>query len=266
MQEATGTVNRRNAFFDGWKDFFFQIYQVYRFILRFFKEVFAPPYEWREIINQCYEVGCKALPLISLTGFITGIVFTKQSRPSLSEFGATSWLPSLVAIAIIRALAPLVTSLIVAGKVGSSIGAELGSMKVSDQINAMEITATNPFNYLVVSRVLACTITLPVLVMYSGVVSLLGSYVNVHGHELTSLSAFLHDAFSKISFLDLYSSTCKSAFYGFTIGIISCYKGYHADKGTVGVGRAANQAVVFSMVSIFLEETVIVQFINSFLR
>ena len=124
--------------------FFEGIYLVGCFISRFFKELFMPPYEWKEIIRQCYEVGCKTLPLISLTGFITGIVFTKQSRPSLSEFGATSWLPSLVSIAIIRALAPLVTSLIMAGKVGSSIGAELGSMKVSEQIDAMEITATNP--------------------------------------------------------------------------------------------------------------------------
>jgi len=246
--------------------FFEGIYLVGCFISRFFKELFIPPYEWKEIIRQCYEVGCKTLPLISLTGFITGIVFTKQSRPSLSEFGATSWLPSLVSIAIIRALAPLVTSLIMAGKVGSSIGAELGSMKVSEQIDAMEITATNPFKYLVVSRVLACTCMLPLLVLYSGTVSLLGSYINIHAMELTSYRAFLHEAFAKISFLDLFSSIIKSSLYGFTIGIISCYKGYNASNGTVGVGKAANQAVVFSMFAIFLEETIVVQFINSFLR
>ncbi len=256
---------RRNVFsFLG--DFFLGIYQLSLFTLRFFKEAFRPPFEWKEVINQCYEVGCKTLPLITLTGFITGIVFTKQSRPSLSEFGAVSWLPSLVAIAIIRALAPLVTSLIMAGKVGSNIGAELGSMKVSEQIDAMEMTATNPYKFLVVTRVLACTFMLTLLVLYSAFVSMLGAYLNVHQNEATSLPAFMHAAFEKISFLDIFSSFIKSALYGFTVGIISCYQGWNASKGTVGVGKAANQAVVLSMFVIFLEETVVVQFVNSFLR
>lgn len=266
MNKGINNLEASGGFVQFLKEFFTGIYDVHRFIIRFFKELVLPPYEGKEILKQCYEIGCKALPLVTLTGFITGIVFTKQSRPSLSEFGASSWLPSLVTIAIIRALAPLVTSLIMAGKVGSSIGAELGSMKVSEQIDAMEITATNPFKFLVVSRVLGCTLMVPILVIYSAAIGLLGSYINVHSHELSSWTAFLHDAFSKISFLDLYSSTIKSGIYGFTIGIISCYKGYHASKGTVGVGKAANQAVVFAMIAIFLEETVIVQFINSFLR
>src|SRR5215831_13926128 len=124
--------------------FFVNIYNVYKFILDFFKEVFVPPYEFREVTRQCYEIGCKSVPIITLTAFITGIVFTKQSRPSLSEFGAKSWLPSLISIAIIRALAPLITALICAGKVGSNIGAELGSMRVTEQIDAMEVSATNP--------------------------------------------------------------------------------------------------------------------------
>ena len=266
MNTETGQPTPRAGIISAFRSFFAGIYQMYRFSLRFFKEVFIPPYEWREVVNQCYEVGCKTLPLITLTGFITGLVFTKQSRPSLSEFGATSWLPSLVAIAIIRALAPLVTALIMAGKVGSNIGAELGSMKVSEQIDAMEMTATNPYKFLVVSRVLACTFMLPILVMFSGCLSMLGAYLNVHTNELTSFRAFLHDAFSKISFLDIFSSFIKSGIYGFTIGIVSCYQGYNASNGTVGVGKAANQAVVISMFVIFLEETVIVQFVNSFLR
>jgi phospholipid/cholesterol/gamma-HCH transport system permease protein len=127
--------------------FFIDLYSDFQFIGRFFKELFTPPYEFKEIVKQCYEVGYKSLFLITLTGFITGLVFTKQSRPSLSEFGATSWLPSLVAIAIIRALAPLVTALICAGKVGSNIAAELGSMKVTEQIDAMEVSATNPLSF-----------------------------------------------------------------------------------------------------------------------
>ena len=118
-------------------NFFVDIYNVYQFIIKFFKEVFFPPFEFKEIINQCYLIGFKSLPLISLTGFIIGVVFTKQSRPSLAAFGASSWLPSLVSIAIIRTMAPLVTGLIAAGKIGSIIGAELGSMKVTEQIDAM---------------------------------------------------------------------------------------------------------------------------------
>jgi len=266
MDKEAKQLQPAGNIFTGLGNFFSGIYKVHIFILRFFKEVFIPPYEWKEVINQCYEVGCKTLPLITLTGFITGIVFTKQSRPSLLEFGAASWLPSLVTIAIVRALAPLVTSLIMAGKVGSNIGAELGSMKVSEQIDAMEMTATNPFKFLVVSRVLACTCMLPLLVMYSGAISLLGAYLNVHTNELTSYRAFLHEAFAKISFLDILSSFIKSGIYGFTVGIISCYKGYNASNGTVGVGKAANQAVVMSMFAIFLEETIVVQFVNSFLR
>src|SRR3546814_16799787 len=116
--------------------------------MRFFREVFRPPYEFKEIIRQCYEIGWKSLPLISLTGFITGIVFTNQSRPSLADFGATSWLPALISIAIIRALAPLVTALIAAGKVGSNIGAEMGSMKVTEPIAAMEVSGPHPCKFL----------------------------------------------------------------------------------------------------------------------
>ncbi len=242
--------------------FFTGLYSASQFVIRFFKEVFTPPYEGKEIIRQCYEIGYNSLPLISLTGFITGLVFTKQSRPSLSDFGATSWLPSLVAIAIIKALAPLVTALIAAGKVGSNIGAEIGSMKVTEQIDAMEVSAVNPFKFLVVSRVLATTITIPVLVCYTGFVAMLGSYLNVHTNEMTSFVSFFEQAFEKISFLDIFTSLTKAIVYGFTIGIVGCYQGYHATSGTEGVGKAANASVVVSMFLIFVEEILIVQIAN----
>jgi len=244
--------------------FFIDLYSAFQFIGRFFKELFTPPYEFKEIIKQCYEVGYKSLFLITLTGFITGLVFTKQSRPSLSEFGATSWLPSLVAIAIIRALAPLVTALICAGKVGSNIAAELGSMKVTEQIDAMEVSATNPFKFLVVSRVLATTLMIPMLMCYTGFVGMMGAYVNVHQNEMTSYITFFQQAFEKISFLDIFASLIKSIVYGFTIGIVGCYKGFHATNGTEGVGKAANSSVVLSMFLIFIEEILIVQITNSF--
>ncbi|MEO9003299.1 MAG: ABC transporter permease, partial [Ginsengibacter sp.] len=190
--------------------FFIELDSALQFIIRFFKELFKPPYEFREIIKQCYEVGYKSLFLITLTGFITGLVFTKQSRPSLAEFGATSWLPSLVAIAILRALAPLVTALICAGKVGSNIAAELGSMKVTEQIDAMEVSAVNPFKFLVVSRVLATSLMIPMLMCYTGFVAMLGAYLNVHQNEMTSFTTFFQQAFEKISFLDIFSSLIKS--------------------------------------------------------
>jgi phospholipid/cholesterol/gamma-HCH transport system permease protein len=242
--------------------FFTEVSGIFKFAVRFFKEGFVPPYEFKELIRQCYNVGYKSLALISLTGFITGLVFTKQSRPSLSEFGATSWLPSLVAIAVIRALAPLITALICSGKVGSNIGAELGSMKVTEQIDAMEVSPADPFRFLVVTRVLATTLMMPILMMYTAFVALMGSYLDVHLNEQTSYAAFLQNAFGRITFLDFNASLIKAIVYGFTIGIVSCYKGYYTTKGTEGVGRAANSSVVLSMFLVFIEEILIVQITN----
>ena len=255
-------TNRKYIFSKGIDQYFIGVKSAYSFVALFFKEAFKRPFHFREVLNQSFEVGLKSLPLITLTGFIVGVVFTKQSRPSLEDFGAASWLPSLIGIAIVRALGPLVTALICAGKVGSSIGAELGSMKVSEQIDAMEVSAINPFKYLVVTRVLATTITIPVLAMYCSCVGLYGSYVNVHSEETTSLVTFYQSAFSSISFLDIFTSVAKAIIYGFTIGIVGAYKGFNATQGTRGVGKAANQAVVLSMFLIFLEELVIVQVAN----
>ncbi|WP_051359679.1 MlaE family ABC transporter permease [Adhaeribacter aquaticus] len=236
---------------------------IHFFIVRFFREVFFPPYEFKEIVRQCYEVGVKSLPLISLTGFIIGIVFTNQSRVSLAEFGATSWLPALISIAIVRALAPLVTALIAAGRVGSSIGAELGSMKVTEQIDAMEVSATNPFKFLVVTRVLATTFMTPALMMYVVFVALMGGYFNVHKNELTSFTAYFVQVFNAITFLDIFSSIIKSFVFGFTIGIVGCYKGYNSSKGTEGVGKAANSSVVTAMFLVFIEELLALQIIHA---
>lgn len=243
-------------------EYFLGVYKAFQFVLRFFREAFRSPFYFREITHQCFELGIKALPLISLTGFITGIVFTKNSRPSLEEFGATSWLPSLITIAIVRALGSLVTALICAGKVGSSIGAELGSMRVTEQIDAMEVSAVNPFKYLVVTRVIATTITVPILSFYCGMVALMGSFLSVYANESASIEMFFLNGFSTITYLDVFASMIKSTIFGFTIGIIGCYKGFNAMQGTVGVGRAANQAVVVSMFMIFIEEVIIVQVTN----
>jgi phospholipid/cholesterol/gamma-HCH transport system permease protein len=264
-QESPGSETKSNDPVQGrLTRFFLLIYRVFHFIARFFKEAFLPPYESKEIINQFFEVGIRSLSIITLTGFITGLVFTKQSRSSLAEFGATSWLPSLMAIAILRALAPLVTALIIAGKVGSNMGAELGSMKVTEQIEAMEVSSTNPFKFLVVSRILATTFIVPLLAIYMAFVGLLGAFANVYRNDLTSFTSFFQSAFAKIGFQDIYILLIKSVVYGFTIGVAGCFNGYNADQGTVGVGRAANKAVVVSMFLIFIEEMIIVQVANAF--
>jgi len=260
MERAEKKI-KKYAISRGVDAFFIKIFDAWRFFRRFFTEL-RPPFEWGEIVKQCYQVGYRSLGLISLTGFITGMVFTKQSRPSLSDFGAASWLPSLMSIAIIRALAPLVTALICAGKVGSNIGAELGSMKVTEQIDAMEVSATNPYKFLVVSRVLATTLMIPLLTFYSAFVGMMGSYLDVRINEQTSFITFFENAFSPISFLDIGATIVKSICFGFTIGMVSCYQGYNATQGTEGVGRAANFSVVLSMFLIFLEEIVLVQITN----
>ncbi len=243
---------------------FLTLYDVGQFIMRFFKEGFMPPYETKEILRQCYHIGYRSLLLISTTGFITGLVFTKQSRPSLSEFGATSWLPSLVAIALLRTMAPLLTGLIAAGKVGSSIGAELGSMRVTEQIDAMEVSATNPFKFLVSTRVLACCITIPILTFYTALMGMVGAFLNITLSEGTTWREFFLSALEQITFLDITASTVKSVIFGFTIGIVGCYQGYNSSKGTEGVGKAANSAVVTGMFLIFLEEVISVQFFAIF--
>ena len=244
--------------------FFIEVTNIFRFILQFFKEALSPPYEFPEVIKQCYQLGYKSLLLITVTAFVTGMVFTDHSRPSLASFGATSWLPSFTGIAIIKALAPLITSLICAGKVGSRIGAELGSMKVTEQIDAMEVSAVNPFKFLVVTRVLATTFMVPLLVIYSAAIGLTGSFVDIFNQDQTGFTLFIYDAFSKISYADILSTMVRSVVFGFTIGVIGCYKGFTTGNGTEGVGKAANSSVVIIMLLIFLEEMAMVKIFNSF--
>ncbi len=247
----------------GIDQFFTGVYDITRFTLQFFKEAFVPPYEFREVIRQCFQIGCRSLPLITLTGFIVGVVFTDHSRPALAEFGAESWLPATSGVAVIKALAPLITSLICAGKVGSQIGAELGSMKVTEQIDAMEVSASNPFKFLVVTRVIAAALMIPILVIYSALAGLTGAFINIHMVEQTSFTSFIQSAFADIGFTEIGSTLTRSFVFGFTIGIISCFKGFMADKGTEGVGRAANSSVVLIMFLIFIEEITIVKFFIS---
>lgn len=227
---------------------------------RFFKQFLKPRYEIAEFLRQCFIIGYKSLPLVGLTAFIMGLVLTMQLRPSMVDYGVESQLPAIVGIAIIREIGPVITALIFAGKIGSSIGAELGSMKATEQIDAMEVSGTNPFKYLVVTRVLAATLMLPALVLLGDAISLYGSWLGVNIRSTTSFDLFWTQVFDNLSFNDVLPAFIKSYFFGFAVGIIGCYKGYNSHKGTEGVGRSANSAVVVSSVMIFVLDLLAVQF------
>jgi phospholipid/cholesterol/gamma-HCH transport system permease protein len=237
---------------------------LYRFALRFFREAFKPRYEFSELISQCFYIGNKTLPLVGITGFIMGLVITIQSHPSMKAFGAESWLPSVVSVSLVREIVPVITALICAGKIGSGIGAELGSMKVTEQIDAMEVSGTNPFKYLVVTRVFATIITLPLLVIICDTIALYGAYVGVNMKQIVSFHLFTNQIFVKLTFGDLMPSFVKSFFFGFVIGIIGCFKGYNTTNGTQGVGRAANTAVVMATFAVFIIDLIAAQIADIF--
>lgn len=232
--------------------FFEEVGELSRFAGRFFREAFLPPFEWAEFFKQCYNVGNRSLTLVGITGFIIGLVFTMQSRPTLLEFGAVSWMPSMVGLTIVREVGPVVTALICAGRIGSGIGAELGSMRVTEQIDAMEVSGTNPFKFLVVTRVMACICMLPLLVLFGDALALYGSYLVEHLKGDVSFQLYFNQVFDALAFGDLIPSTMKSFFFGLAIGLVGCYKGYNCSKGTAGVGVAANTAVVVSSLLLFI--------------
>ncbi|WP_367753628.1 ABC transporter permease [Flavobacterium sp. WC2421] len=246
------------------KNLFSDVGDVTKFASKFFKEAVAPPYEFKEFIKQCYIIGYKSLPLVALTGFIMGLVLTLQSRPTLAKFGAESWLPGMVALSLIREIAPVITALICAGKISSGIGAELGSMKVTEQIDAMEVAAINPFKYLVVTRILATTLMIPMLVIFADGIGILGGYIGINMHGDVNLFRYVSKVFDSLAFIDIIPATIKTFFFGFFIGMIGCYKGFTAENGTESVGKAANSAVVTASLTIFIIDMLAVQLTDLF--
>ncbi|MBL7846773.1 MAG: ABC transporter permease [Cyclobacteriaceae bacterium] len=230
-----------------------------RFTTRFFRELFKPRPEVEEFVRQCFWVGYKSLPLVGITAFIMGLVLTIQSRPTLVEFGAESLLPNMVAVSLVREISPVITALICAGKIGSGMGAELGSMRVTEQIDAMEVSGTNPFKYLVVTRVLATTLMLPILSSLSNAISIFGGYLGVNIRGSVSWHLYWTQVFDSLSFGDIVPSLIKTFFFGFAIGLIGCYKGYNTSRGTEGVGRSANSAVVIASLLVFILDLIAVQ-------
>ena len=188
-----------------------------------------------------------------------GLVLTIQSRPALINFGAVTLLPGMVATSIIREMGPVITALICAGKIGSGMGAELGSMKVTEQIEAMEVSSTHPMRFLVVTRVLAATLMIPLLVIYADALGIFGSWVGANIKGNVSFVLFFNQAYGIVHFVDFLPDVVKTFVFGAVIGIVGCYKGYTAGNGTASVGRASNSAVVLSSLLLIIVDMVAVQ-------
>jgi phospholipid/cholesterol/gamma-HCH transport system permease protein len=232
---------------------------VFLFIIRVIRETFSKDFEWKEFFRQCYQIGYKTLPLISVTGAIMGLVLTIQSRPVLVNFGAVSMLPGMVAISLIREMGPVITGLICAGKIGSGIGAELGSMRVTEQIDSMEVSSTNPIRFLVVTRVLASTFMVPLLILYADAFGILGSWAGANIKGDVPFVLFFSQAFGHVGFFDFFPAIIKSFFFGTVIGLVGTYKGYHAGRGTESVGNAANSSVVLASLLVLIVDMIAVQ-------
>jgi phospholipid/cholesterol/gamma-HCH transport system permease protein len=248
-----------NTLITSWNLLLEELGGISHFIGRFFREALKPRQELQEFVRQCFWVGYKTLPLVGITAFIMGLVITIQSRPTLVEFGAESMLPLMVSVSLVREISPVITALICAGKIGSGMGAELGSMKVTEQIDAMEVSGTNPFKYLIVTRVLATTLMLPILSNFSNAISLYGGYLGVNLKSTVSWNLYWTQVFDALEYGDIVPSIIKTFFFGFAIGIVGCYKGYNSTKGTEGVGRSANSAVVVASLLVFIIDLIAVQ-------
>jgi len=249
------TINQKNSI----QKFLIDVANVFMFIANVFKNTFSLGFEFREFGKQCFQIGNKSLGLISVTGLIIGLVLTIQARPVLVDFGAVTMLPGMVTISIIREMGPVITALICAGKIGSSMGAEIGSMRVTEQIDAMEVSSANPIKFLIVPRVLAATLMLPILVLYADALGILGGWLAANIKGDVSFVLFITQAFGDVQFIDLFPAIIKTFFFGAVIGMVGCYKGFNAGRGTESVGIAANSAVVMSSLLVIIVDLIAVQ-------
>jgi phospholipid/cholesterol/gamma-HCH transport system permease protein len=221
----------------------------------------TPPFEWREFIRQLDEVGSKSLPLVALAGAAVGVVLSMEARSSLTRFGAKSLLPSALVYSVIQEMGPIITSLVVSGRVGAGIGAELASMKVTEQIDAIEASAINPYRLLAVTRILACILMLPLLTVAGDACGLLMGWVAQTVAEPVSLRQFIDRGFNGAKLDDFLPPTFKTAVFGLIIGLIACFQGMRTRGGAEGVGRAATRSVVLASLFVILADVVLVKFI-----
>ena len=231
------------------------------FLVRIIRAALTPPYEGRELLRQLDEIGAKSLPLVALAGGAIGVVLSLQTRDSLVRFGAKSYLPIVIVISIIKESGPIITALVMSGRIGAGIGAELGSMKVTEQIDAIEASAVNPHKFLVVTRILACMLVLPLLTLVADFCGILAGWLANTLIDKTPLQLFINKGFETIGFDDLLPSLFKALVFGFIIGLVGCFQGMRTSGGTEGVGRASTSAVVLSSLFVILADVVLVRLI-----
>ncbi len=232
---------------------------VSTFGVRALREAIRPPYETPEIIRQIYRLGALSAPLVVMSGLAVGVVMSMHTRSSLERFGAEALIPTALAIAMVTETGPIVTGLLVSGRIGAGIGAELGGMRVTEQIDALESLAVDSFRYLVVTRVIACIIVLPLLTTMFNFAAITGGYLAETVISGMSLQLYYRRAFASIDFLDLIPPTLKTAVFGFLIATVSSYLGYTARGGARGVGDASTRSVVYSSVAVIVVNVVLVK-------
>jgi phospholipid/cholesterol/gamma-HCH transport system permease protein len=228
------------------------------------KAVFVPPYEGRELIRQLDAIGSKSLPLVALAGAATGVVLSLQTRDSLTRFGAKSLLPAVIVFSLIKESGPIITALVVSGRVGAGIGAELGSMKVTEQIDAMEVSAVNPYKFLAATRVIACVTMLPLLTLAANFCGVIMGWVATTVAQPVSFRYFIENGFKRVMFDDFLPPTLKTAVFGLIIGVVACFQGMRTKGGTEGVGRSATSAVVLCSLFVILADVLLVRLILVF--
>ncbi len=231
---------------------------------RVIRAAVKPPYEFRELLRQMDEIGSKSVVLVAVAGAAMGVVLSLETRSSLVRFGAKSTLPAVIIISIIRETGPLITGLVMSGRVGAGIGAALGSMKVTEQIDAMEVSAVNPYKYLAATRIAACALMLPLLTLAADCSGILMGWVANTLAEPTSFRLFLESGLKRVSFHDFIPTTLKTVVFGLIIGTVSSFQGMRVSGGTEGVGRAATSSVVLSSLFIILADVVLVRLILVF--
>ena len=250
------------------RDFVVSIFEWFggigEFCVQLARAAVTPPYEGRELLRQMDEIGTKSVPLVALAGAAIGVVLSLHTRDSLIRFGARSLLPTLIILSLIKESGPIITALVVSGRVGAGIGAELGSMRVTEQIDAIEVSAVNPYKFLVTTRVLACMLMLPLLTIVANFCGVIMGWVANALIEPMSLKFYINSGFDHMDFNDLLPATLKTVVFGLLIGLIGCFQGMRASGGTAGVGRASTSAVVISSLFVILADVVLVKLIIVF--
>jgi phospholipid/cholesterol/gamma-HCH transport system permease protein len=248
-----------------WLTSFFEWFgELGMFFGKLAKAVVVPPFEFRELIRQMDIIGAKSLPLVAMAGAATGVVMSLQTHDSLVRFGAKAMLPTVIVFALIRESGPIITGLVVSGRVGAGIGAELGSMKVTEQIDAMEASAVNPYKFLAATRVLACIAMLPLLTLAADFFGIVMGWVAATLQDPVSFQRFIEKGFKNVSFHDFLPPTFKTAVFGLIIGVVSSFEGMRTQGGTEGVGRSATSSVVLSSLFVILADVLLVRFILVF--